>query len=153
MSLLKHVDRIALLSLLSVSVGVPAAALACSAATAQSSHVAARVPLPGGGESRFYTTGPAGTTTCRVDVSAAGQVLAAAQVLTDANFRNINAGMSAAEVLARIGPPDTKMRFERSRTTSWDYRFVDTWSYDAIFSVTLNDRDIVVSKFTERLGQ
>ena len=153
MSLLKHVDRIALLSLLSVSLGVPAAALACSAATAQSSHVAARVALPGGGESRFYTTGPAGTTTCRVDVSAAGQVLAVAQVLTDANFRSINAGMSAAEVLARIGPPSGKMRFEATRTTSWDYHFADVWNYDSEFSVIFDDRDIVVSKLSARNGE
>src|SRR6266404_6184570 len=116
MSLLKYVDRIALASILTVSLGIPAAALACSTDTANPIHVTARR-------------------------------------LNDDSFQNINAGMSAAEVLARIGPPDTKMRFERSRTTSWDYRFVHAWSYDAIFSVTLNDRDIVVSKFTERPGQ
>jgi hypothetical protein len=116
MSLLKYVDRIALASILAVSLGIPAAAVACSTDTANSIHVTARR-------------------------------------LNDDSFRGINAGMSAAEVLARIGPPESKMRFERSKTTSWDYRFVDTWSYDAIFSVTLNDRDIVVSKFIERLGQ
>jgi hypothetical protein len=116
MSLLKQIDRIALLSILSVSLGIPAAALACSADNTHSIHVTARA-------------------------------------LKDESFRDINAGMSAAAVLARIGPPDSKMRFERSRTTSWDYRFVDTWNYDSVFSVTLDDRDIVVSKFTERLGQ
>ncbi len=116
MSLLKYVDRIALASILTVSLGIPAVAVACSTDNAHSIHVTARR-------------------------------------LSDDSFRDINAGMSAAEVMARIGPPDTKMRFERSRTTSWDYHFVDTWSYDSIFSVTLNDRDIVVSKFTERLGQ
>jgi outer membrane protein assembly factor BamE (lipoprotein component of BamABCDE complex) len=156
MSMLKHVDRIAMLSMLSllfVSAGVPVAALACSVANARSSHVAARVSLPGGGESRFYTTGPAGTETCRVDVSALGQILAAAQMLTDANFNHINPGMSAAEVLARIGPPSGKMRFAATGTTSWDYHFADTWNYDSQFSVIFDDRDIVVSKFTERTGQ
>jgi hypothetical protein len=113
MSLLKHFDRIALLSMFSVSLAIPAAALACSGEHAQSIHVTARA-------------------------------------LNDGNFRNINAGMSAAEVLARIGPPDSKMRFERSRTTSWDYRFVDSWNYDSEFSVILDDRNIVVSKFTAR---
>jgi hypothetical protein len=116
MSLLKYVDRIALMSILAVSLGIPAVAIACSADNAHSIHVSARR-------------------------------------LSDDSFRDIHAGMSAAEVLARIGPPDSKMRFERSKTTSWDYRFVDTWSYDSIFSVTLNDRDVVVSKFAERLGQ
>src|SRR6266702_6161514 len=131
MSLLKHIDRIAILSLVSASLGLPAAALACSVATAQSTHVAARVALPGGGESRFYTTGPAGTETCRVDFSAAGQVLGATQVLTDSNFNSINAGMTANEVLARLGPPSGKMRFPATGTTSWDYHFADAWNYDS----------------------
>lgn len=38
MSLLKHVDRIALLSIFAVTLGVPAAAIASSTANAQSSH-------------------------------------------------------------------------------------------------------------------
>jgi outer membrane protein assembly factor BamE (lipoprotein component of BamABCDE complex) len=152
MSLLKHVDRIAILSLLSVTLGLPVAALACSAATANSSRVAARVALPGGGESRFYTTGPAGVETCRVDVSAAGDVLAAVQVLTDGNFRSINVGMSASDVMARIGPPSDKSRFEGTKTTSWDYHFADLWNYDSNFSVVFNDNGIVVSKFVARNG-
>src|SRR5258708_12248800 len=69
MSMLKHVDRIAMLSLLSAFLGIPAAALACSAATAQSAHPAARVALPGGGESRFYTTAPPRTETHPLHVS------------------------------------------------------------------------------------
>jgi hypothetical protein len=150
MSLLKHVDRIALLSMLSVSLGLPVAALAYSV---PSSQAAARVALPGGGESRFYTTGPAGTETFRVDVSPAGQILRTEQVLTDANTRGINAGMSAAKVLARIGPPSSKTRFEKTKTTSWDYHIADLWNYDSEFSVIFNDSDIVVSKFVERNGQ
>ena len=153
MSLLKHVDRIAILSVLSVSLGLPAAALACSAASARSDRVAARVALPGGGESRFYTTGPAGTQTCRLDFSAAGEALGVAQVLTDGNFNRINAGMSAAEVLARIGPPHDKTRFARTATTAWDYHFADAWNYDSEFSVIFDDHDVVVGKFTERTGQ
>ena len=121
MSLLKHVDRIAKLSLLSACLGLPAAAQACSVTSAPLSYM--------------------------------GRILAAAQVLTDANFRRINVGMSAAEVLERIGPPSRKMRFAGTRTTSWDYHFPDLWNYDSEFSVIFNDRDIVVSKFTERTGQ
>ena len=150
MSLLKHLERIAMLSMLSVSLGFPAAALAYSM---QSSQAAARVALPGGGESRFYTTGPAGTETFRVDVSPAGQILGTEHVLTDANTRSISAGMSAAEVLARIGPPSSKSRFERTRTTSWDYHIADLWNYDSEFSVVFNDSGIVVSKFVARNGQ
>jgi hypothetical protein len=150
MSLLKHVDRIAVLSMLSVCLGLPAAAFAYSL---QSSQLAARVALPGGGESRFYTTGPAGTETFRVDVSPAGQVLGTTQVLTDANIRSITAGMSAAEVLALIGPPSGKTRFAATKTTSWDYHIADLWNYDSDFSVIVNDSDIVTSRFVVRNGQ
>jgi hypothetical protein len=150
MSFLKHIDRIAVLSILSVSLGLPALALAYSA---PSSQAAARIELPGGGESRFYTTGPAGTETYRVDVSPAGDVLRTEQVLTDANIRGITAGMSAADVIARIGPPTGKTRFNGTKTTSWDYHIADLWNYDSEFSVIFNDSGIVVSKFTERNGQ
>jgi outer membrane protein assembly factor BamE (lipoprotein component of BamABCDE complex) len=112
MSLLKHVDRIAILSVLTVSLSLPAAALACSV----TSHGATRV-------------------------------------LTDANFYAIHTGMSAADVLARIGQPHDKMRFPRTATTAWDYHFTDTWSYDSEFSVIFDDHDVVVGKFTERNGQ
>jgi hypothetical protein len=117
MSLLKHLDRIAMLSVLSVSLGLPAVALAYSVQ------------------------------------SPAGKILGTEQVLTEANIRSINAGMSAAEVLARIGPPSGKTRFERTKTTSWDYHITDPWSYDSEFSVVFNDSDIVVSKFLARNGQ
>jgi outer membrane protein assembly factor BamE (lipoprotein component of BamABCDE complex) len=150
MSLLKHVDRIAVLSMLSVCLGLPAAALAYSL---PSSQVAARVALPGGGESRFYTTGPAGTETFRVDVSPSGQVLATTQVLTDANICSITAGMSAAEVLALIGPPSSKTRFAATKTTSWDYHVADLWNYDSDLSVIINDSGVVTSRFVVRNGQ
>jgi hypothetical protein len=106
MSLLKHVDRLAVLSILTVSLGVSAAALAGSS-----------------------------------------------QALTDANVRSIKAGMPAADVLARLGPPFRKMRFEATKTTAWDYHIADAWNYDSEFSVIVDDKGIVVSKLVARLGQ
>jgi hypothetical protein len=152
MSFLKTVDRIAMVSLLSVFVGVPYAAVACSTERAASSATST-VQLPDGGERRFYTTGPAGTTTCRVDVSSAGRILGAAQVLGEGNFYKVMKGMSAEEVLASIGPPARKMRFEATRTTSWDYHFSDLWNYDSDFSVIVDDAGIIVGKVTVRNGQ
>ena len=45
------------------------------------------------------------------------------------------------------------MRFERTKTTSWDYHFADAWNYDSEFSVIVDDRGVVVSKFIARNGQ
>ena len=64
--------------------------------------------------------------------------------------QQIRPGMNSAEVLALIGPPHAKMRFDRTRTTAWDYRYVDAWNYDSEFSVILDDDGVVVGKVTTR---
>ena len=43
------------------------------------------------------------------------------------------------------------MRFGLSNTYAWDWRYVDTWGYTAIFSVTFDAQDRVVSKITQRI--
>ena len=47
--------------------------------------------------------------------------------------------------------PGETMAFPRNNTHAWDYRFVDTWGYRSIFSVTFNAQDIVVSKIAQRI--
>ena len=64
--------------------------------------------------------------------------------------QQIRPGMTAAEVLALMGPPHAKMRFDRTRTTSWDYRYVDAWNYDSEFSVIVDDDGVVVGKVITR---
>jgi len=82
--------------------------------------------------------------------SAEPTVFSKAQVLNDETFRSILPGMTASEVRALIGPPFRKIRFENTRTTSWDYRYRDTWGYDAELSVFLDDAEVVVGKFSSR---
>jgi outer membrane protein assembly factor BamE (lipoprotein component of BamABCDE complex) len=74
------------------------------------------------------------------------------RVLDDRSVGAIHAGMSAAEVLERLGPPYTKMRFEATKTTSWDYHLRDAWGYDADFSVIIDDSNIVAGKVSVRNG-
>ena len=114
---------------------------------------AAKLTLQDGTERRFYTTGPAGTRTYRVDVSSAGKVLGTAQVLNEDSFQKIRAGMLATDVFASIGPPHSKMRFKATKTTAWDYHFRDLWNYDADFSVIVDDAGVVVGKFTSHRTQ
>jgi outer membrane protein assembly factor BamE (lipoprotein component of BamABCDE complex) len=72
--------------------------------------------------------------------------------LNDDTFKAIQVGMTAAEVVARIGPPDSRERFERTKTTAWDYRFRDAWGYDADFAVIVDDAGVVSGKVTVRNG-
>ena len=149
----KLVDRIAALAMLSVSAAIPLAALGFSGPIGASGEAAAKLMLQDGAERRFYTTGPLGTRTYRVDVSSAGKTLETVQVLGEDSFGKIRQGMPATEVFARLGPPYRKLRFERTRTTAWDYHFRDAWGYDADFSVMVDDAGIVAGTFTARIGE
>ena len=77
---------------------------------------------------------------------------ARAPVLTDDVFQQIRPGMAARDVLELIGPPSSKTRFARTHTTAWEYNYRDTWGYTSEFSVMVDDRGIVASKFSMREG-
>ena len=74
-------------------------------------------------------------------------------VLRSDQPREIRLGMTAEQVLALIGPPHAKVRFERTKTTAWDYLHIDAWNYDSEFSVILDDNGLVVDKVIVRNGQ
>lgn len=90
--------------------------------------------------------GEAASTGTRIQVYASASGARNADV-----FRRIQPGMKAEQVMALIGSPDATMRFDATRTTSWDYSFRDTWGYDAEFSVIVGDDGIVSSTVTTRL--
>lgn len=69
---------------------------------------------------------------------------------SEASFAAVRVGMPAAEVAERLGAPDRRIRFDRTRTTSWDYDFRDSWGYAAEFSVVLDDAGRVVETVTVR---
>jgi len=72
------------------------------------------------------------------------------QLVTDDALQTIKPGMAAQEVLAKIGSPRDKMRFERTHTTAWDYAYQDTFGAYGEFSVILDDKDVVVSRIAVR---
>jgi hypothetical protein len=104
-----------------------------------------------GGKDLIYPRGPLGTQTFIAHVDRGGILGEIRPVLKDEVFRRIQPGMTENDVLRMIGPPGDKMHFALSNTTAWDYRFVDTWSYTAIFSAVFDSRGVLVSKFTQRL--
>ena len=145
----KFVDRLAAAAIFAAIAGIPALAHAAGYPMRQP---ALKIAMPEGFDRVFYTSGPMGTTTFRVDVNPDGTERARKQVLSDDVFQAIGPGMSVDDVVARIGPPSSKMRFDNTKTTAWDYRYRDTWGYDAEFSVIVDDGGRVVGKTNVRLG-
>jgi SmpA / OmlA family len=149
MSFLKITDRIAVAAMFAVIGGVP---LATSASFLSRGEPDAKVKMSDGVERRFYTSGPMGTTTFRVDVRADGSALPRVQVLTEESFQAIERGMGSAQVLEMVGPPWGKSRFDATKTTTWDYHYRDGWGSEAEFSVIFDDAGLVVGKVHVRDG-
>ena len=104
-----------------------------------------------GGKDLIYPRGPLGIQTFIAHLDRGGILGEVRPVLKDEVFRRVRPGTTQDEVLRMIGPPGDKMHFALSNQTAWDYRYVDTWSYTAIFSAVFDDRGVLVSKFTHRL--
>jgi hypothetical protein len=101
----------------------------------------------------FYPSGPLGTTTLAVNIDLAKIVTSVQNVLTDDVIQTIHAGLTADEVLAKVGPPHRRVRFDNLRATSWDYRYQDTWGYLVDLSIMIDDKNRVTGKVLQRLQQ
>jgi hypothetical protein len=98
-----------------------------------------------------YPHGPLGTQTYMADVGTDGILKAVTPVLRDETFYRIQPGLTRDDILRMIGPPGETMAFPRLGQVAWDYRYQDTWGYQAIFSVMFDANGIVVGKFTRRI--
>jgi SmpA/OmlA family protein len=109
---------------------------------------------PDGSRDLVYPRGPLGTRTYMATLGADGKLQGVRNVLSDDVFSAIKPGMTQEQVLRLIGPPRDKEHFARTSQTAWDWKYVDTWGYQSIFSVMFADADgRVVSKFTRRLDK
>lgn len=106
---------------------------------------------PDGSRELAYPRGPLGTQTFMADVGGDGVLRAVRPVLDDGVFRTIEPGMTRDQVLRLIGPPGDVMEFPRMEQVSYEYRFMDSWHYLALFSVNFDRNGIVVGKFTRRI--
>jgi outer membrane protein assembly factor BamE (lipoprotein component of BamABCDE complex) len=70
--------------------------------------------------------------------------------VNDAVMARVAPGMSRDEITTLIGSPERTVRFALSKTTAWDYDFVDTWGYASVFSVLFDDGGAVVGKVATR---
>ena len=104
-----------------------------------------------GSRELIYPRGPMGNETFIARVARGGTLESIDQVLGDGTFDNIPMGITEEEVLRLIGPPRETMAFSRSRTHAWDWKYMDTWGYEAIFSITFDAQGRAVSKFKQRI--
>jgi hypothetical protein len=114
---------------------------------------AVEVADPDGGKSMAYPRGYFTGQTYMVRVGRDGMVQSVEQVLSDERFYRIVQGLTREDVLRLIGPPIETMDLPRLQQTAWDYRYRDTWGYDAILSVMFDRQGIVVGRTTRRLDR
>ena len=98
-----------------------------------------------------YPSGPYGVQTFMAHIGRDGRLVGLEQVLVDDRFHAIRQGMTTEELLRHIGPPYQRVRFQNLRQTAWDYRYRDTWGYQAILSVMIDDNGLVASRITRRI--
>ena len=68
---------------------------------------------------------------------------------SDEIFNGIRLGMTEREVERLLGRPDQTMRFS-PQAIAWDYRYMDTWGYFAVFSVTFDAQGVAVGRLSWR---
>lgn len=106
---------------------------------------------PDGTRHYYYPRGPMGHETFVADIGGDGVLRRVRGVLSDDTFNRIQPGLRGDDVLRMIGPPRETAYFSNLGQTAWDYKYVDTWGYPAIFSVMLDRNDVVVGKVTRRI--
>ena len=84
-------------------------------------------------------------------VAPGGPALGDYRVLDDDRVARVVPGQTREDVLSLLGPPVRTMHFARLGHTAWDYRYMDTWGYHAVFSVTFDAQGIVVSRISQRI--
>ena len=109
------------------------------------------LPNPDGGRQLVYPSGPYGTHTFMAHIGPDGRLVHVEQALDDVRFQQIQPGMTKDQLLRLIGTPYQTGHFPNLAQTAWDYRFKDSWGYDAILSVMLDDNGIVVGRSTQRI--
>jgi len=82
----------------------------------------AEVPLPGGGRRLEFASGPFGRTTYMVELDAQGRLLRWENVLDEAHFNDIVAGLTREQVRERLGPPSVIWGVRYHDQTVWSYR-------------------------------
>ncbi len=92
-----------------------------------------------------YARGPAGKHTYFLDFGADDRLLRWEQVLSEARFDAIRAGMTAAEVRAQIGTPALVREIRWQSQQVWSYRFVGPFCRWFMVGIGRDDRVVDTS--------
>jgi hypothetical protein len=114
---------------------------------------AVEIANPDGSRNMAYPRGYYSGQTFMVRVGRDGLVQNVEQVLTDDRFYRIVAGITREDVLRLIGPPIETMEFPRLQQVAWEYRYRDSWGYDAFLSVMIDQQGIVAGRTTRRIDR
>ena len=71
--------------------------------------------------------------------------------LNDDIVGRVAIGQSEKEVIALLGNPNGRVRFDNLKSTSMDYRYRDSWGYWVDFSAMIGDDGRVVNKVSVRI--
>ncbi|MBI3367295.1 MAG: hypothetical protein HY021_02230 [Burkholderiales bacterium] len=96
-----------------------------------------RHPARDGGLRLEYASGAHGGSTAMIDLDAQRRVVRQTQVLTDASFSTVLAGMTRDELLYRLGQPAFRRGMWRGEL--WYYRYAAMTC--SVFVITLEPRD------------
>lgn len=99
-----------------------------------------RHALDGGGTRLEFARGPMGLHTYMLDFDAADRLVRVEQVLTESRFYELRPGMSADEVLRRIGRPSDQRWLPRQRQRLWSYRYETPFCIWFQVSIGTDDR-------------
>jgi hypothetical protein len=79
--------------------------------------------LPDAGTRLEYARGPFGKQTWMLDFDSKGGLASTIQVLTEARFNQVLAGMSKNDLLMNLGRPSEQSLLAFQRQTVWSYRY------------------------------
>lgn len=93
--------------------------------------------LADGGRQLAYPRGPAAFHTFMVFIGADGRLQRTVNVLDEAGFARVHSGMTQAEVLQLLGPPQPQWTayFPARDELVWEWRYCDAWGDAARFDV------------------
>lgn len=103
---------------------------------------------PGGARVFEYNRQPQGHRNYMITIGADGRMSALRQVLTPENFARVQPGMAMEDVRRMLGKPMKTMRFDLSRESAWDWRFLQPPSTSMVFTVYFNPDGAVLRTAT-----
>lgn len=71
--------------------------------------------------------------------------------LNDDIVKAVKDGDTEAAVVAKLGQPYRRIRFDNLKATAMDYRYRDSWGYWVDYSVMIGDDGLVAGRFAARI--